>query len=381
MVKKKIVIVEDDFLIQELHRHYVTNLGHDVVDCFSTGKEVIEYFKDHTADLILMDIRLEDNIDGIEAMNEIERHVPVPVVYVSANNEDSSYKRAIQTNMKGFLSKPVVKSDLEKIINDLEDVTDSILYAERIQKAIFIQKEDVDEIFKDNIFINRPKDIVTGDFCFLDFYEESKEYIGGIGDCTGHGIPAALLSVLCFQFVTHISKYKRNLKDIIYELNNNIINSLSKVNSKNTVNDSLDLVLFRILSESNEIEVSGIKREFIHYDSKNKIHNLHRLRANSLGSPIENKKDIPLLKFKYEKDDFFYFFSDGITDQFGGQFSKKITRKRVIEFLDQTKYTADLNKKQIELNMFLRKWQGNNEQTDDMILLGFSPSSFIQKED
>ena len=378
MVKKKIVIVEDDFLIQELHRHYVTNLGHDVVDCFSTGKEVIEYFKDHTADLILMDIRLEDNIDGIEAMNEIERHVPVPVVYVSANNEDSSYKRAIQTNMKGFLSKPVVKGDLEKIINDLEDVTDSILYAERIQKAIFIQKEDVDEIFKDNIFLNRPKDIVTGDFCFLDYYEESKEYIGGIGDCTGHGIPAALLSVLCFQFVTNISKYKRNLKDIIYELNNNIINSLSKVNSKNTVNDSLDLVLFRILSETNEIEVSGIKREFIHYDSKNKIHNLHRLRANSLGSPIENKKDIPLLKFKYEKDDFFYFFSDGITDQFGGQFSKKITRKRVIEFLDQTIHTVDLNKKQIEFNMFLRKWQGNNEQTDDMIFLGISPSSFIQ---
>jgi CheY-like chemotaxis protein len=378
MIKKKIVIVEDDFLIQELHRHYVTNLGHEVVDCFSTGKEVIEYFKDHTADLILMDIRLEDNIDGIEAMKEIEQLVPVPVVYVSANNEDSSYKRAIQTNMKGFLSKPVVKGDLEKIINDLEDVTDSILYAERIQKAIFIQKEDVDQIFRDNLFLNRPKDIVTGDFCFLDSIQNKKDYIGGIGDCTGHGIPAALLSVLCFQFVTSIAKHERNLQDIIYELNNSIINSLSKVNSKNKVNDSLDVILFRILSESNEIEISGIKREFIHYDSKNKTHNLYRLKGNSLGSPIENKKDIPFMKFKYEKDDYFYFFSDGITDQFGGPSSKKITRKRLIEFLDQTKFTTDFNKKQIEFNMFLRKWQGNNEQTDDMIFLGISPSSFIR---
>ena len=253
-MKKKIVIVEDDFLIQELHKHYVTNLGHEVVDCFSTGQEVIEYFKDHTADLILMDIRLEDNIDGIEAMNAIEKSVHVPVVYVSANNEDSSYKRAIQTNMKGFLSKPIVKDDLEKIINDLEDVTDSILYAEKIQKAIFVQQEELDKLFSDNIFINRPKDIVTGDFCFLDRNVNKKDFIGGIGDCTGHGIPAALLSVLCFQFVTNIAKNKENLKDIIFELNNSIMNSLSKVNSKNQVHDSLDIVIFNIKTETNEIK-------------------------------------------------------------------------------------------------------------------------------
>lgn len=376
-MKKKIVIVEDDFLIQELHKHYVTNLGHEVVDCFSSGQEVIEYFKDHTADLILMDIRLEDNIDGIEAMNAIEKSVHVPVVYVSANNEDSSYKRAIQTNMKGFLSKPIVKDDLEKIINDLEDVTDSILYAEKIQKAIFVQQEELDKLFLDNIFINRPKDIVTGDFCFLDRNVNKKDFIGGIGDCTGHGIPAALLSVLCFQFVTNIAKNKENLKDIIFELNNSIMNSLSKVNSKNQVHDSLDIVIFNIKTETNEIEISGIKREFIHYDSKNKKHNLYRLKGESLGSPIENIDEIPFMKFVYEKDDFFYFFSDGITDQFGGEFSKKITRKRVIDFLDQTISTTDFKKKQIELNMFLRKWQGNNEQTDDMIFLGISPGSAI----
>ena len=102
-----------------------------------------------------------------------------------------------------------------------------------------------------------------------------------------------------------------------------------------------------------------------------------KLKGESLGSPIENIDEIPFMKFVYEKDDFFYFFSDGITDQFGGEFSKKITRKRVIDFLDQTISTTDFKKKQIELNMFLRKWQGNNEQTDDMIFLGISPGSAI----
>ena len=85
------------------------------------------------------------------------------------------------------------------------------------------------------------------------------------------------------------------------------------------------------------------------------------------------------MKFKYEKEDIFYFFSDGVTDQFGGQLSKKLSRKRLVEFFDNSINTRDLKKKQIELNMFLRKWQGNNEQTDDMIFLGIYPSSFIQK--
>ena len=374
-MKKRIVIVEDDLIIQELHRYFVTNLGHEAVACFTTGQEVIDFFKENTADLILMDIRLEDDIDGIEAMSVIEKSVHVPVVYVSANNEDSSYRRAINTNMKGFLSKPIVKDDLEKIISQLEDVTDSILYAKKIQQAILEQQEDLELLFSDFLFINRPKDIVTGDFCFIDKDSSSNEIIGAIGDCTGHGIPAALLSVLSYHFISNITKKTTVLQDFIFQLNEEIMKSLSKAKSQHYVNDSLDVVLFNIKAESKKIEIAGINREFIYFDSKNDCHYLYKLKFASLGNPIENKKEIPIMEFEYEKEDVFYFFSDGITDQFGGQLSKKLTRKRLVDFFDETKSTVDLKKKQIELNIFLRKWQGNNEQTDDMIILGICPSS------
>ncbi len=373
-MKKRIVIVEDDLIIQELHRYFVTNLGHEAVACFTTGQEVIDFFKENTADLILMDIRLEDDIDGIEAMSVIEKSVHVPVVYVSANNEDSSYRRAINTNMKGFLSKPIVKDDLEKIISQLEDVTDSILYAKKIQQAILEQQEDLELLFSDFLFINRPKDIVTGDFCFIDKDSSSNEIIGAIGDCTGHGIPAALLSVLSYHFISNITKKTTVLQDFIFQLNEEIMKSLSKAKSQHYVNDSLDVVLFNIKAESKKIEIAGINREFIYFDSKNDCHYLYKLKFASLGNPIENKNEIPFMKFKYEKDDVFYFFSDGVTDQFGGQLSKKLSRKRLVEFFDNSKSTTELKKKQVELNMFLRKWQGNNEQTDDMIILGISPS-------
>ncbi len=378
-MKKRIVIVEDDLIIQELHRYFVTNLGHEAVACFTTGQEVIDFFKENTADLILMDIRLEDDIDGIEAMSVIEKSVHVPVVYVSANNEDSSYRRAINTNMKGFLSKPIVKDDLEKIISQLEDVTDSILYAKKIQQAILEQQEDLELLFSDFLFINRPKDIVTGDFCFIDKDSSSNEIIGAIGDCTGHGIPAALLSVLSYHFISNITKKTTVLQDFIFQLNEEIMKSLSKAKSQHYVNDSLDVLLFKLNLELNEIEIAGINREFIYFDSKNDCHYLYKLKFASLGNPIENKNEIPFMKFQYEKDDVFYFFSDGVTDQFGGQLSKKLSRKRLVEFFDNSKSTSELKKKQVELNMFLRKWQGNNEQTDDMIILGISPSKSIYK--
>ena len=155
--------------------------------------------------------------------------------------------------------------------------------------------------------------------------------------------------------------------------------SLSKSKSLHYVNDSLDVLLFKLNLELNEIEIAGINREFIYFDSKNDCHYLYKLKFASLGNPIENKNEIPFMKFQYEKDDVFYFFSDGVTDQFGGQLSKKLSRKRLVEFFDNSKSTSELKKKQVELNMFLRKWQGNNEQTDDMIILGISPSKSIYK--
>jgi len=113
-MRKKIVIVEDDYIIQELHKLYVSNLGHDVVACFENGWDAIEYFKENYADLILMDIRLEDSLDGIETMKKIQEIRSIPVVYITGNTEDANYKRAINTNMKGFLSKPVLPGSIPK---------------------------------------------------------------------------------------------------------------------------------------------------------------------------------------------------------------------------------------------------------------------------
>jgi|LauGreDrversion4_2_1035121.scaffolds.fasta_scaffold112814_2 CheY-like chemotaxis protein len=373
-MKKRIVIVEDDYIIQELHRHYVENLGHEVVGAFVSGKEAIDFFKENSADLIMMDIRLEDSMDGIEAMAKIQELSPTPVVYVSGNTEESNFRRAINTNMKGFLSKPVAPDELENIIDSLNDLNDSIIYAERIQKAIFPQLKEINSTFKNSIFINRPKHVISGDFLCLMKRRKNGDIVGGVGDCTGHGVPAALLSVLSHEMLSNNVRKHKELKNIINYLNNNIIRNFSSHNKENKISDSLDLILFRVMPEQQVIQIAGIKRPFIHYDSVTKTHRYISLKGNSLGTPIADVESIPFEEIKFEKDDYFYFFSDGITDQFGGPEGKKLMKKRLIEFLDSVKELPS-HRKQIELDIFLRKWQNNTEQTDDMVFLGICPSN------
>jgi CheY-like chemotaxis protein len=378
-MKKKIVIVEDNLLLQELHMHYLTNLGHEVVACFEKGKDVIDFFKSNIADLILMDIRLEDNVDGIEAMEEIQKHVSIPVVYVSANSDDSNYARAVSTNMKAFLSKPLSSNDLEVALRNLSNLTDSILYAEKIQKTLFPQADEINDYFKSSIFINRPKDVVTGDFCFLHRMEENHEIIGGVADCTGHGIPGALLSILSSYIISNNIKKTSNITEIIAELNYELKQRLSRGNNLFNLNDSLDLVIFKICPTKSEIEISGLKRIFIYYNHENKKHEIVSLNENRSKNNLsitihDTEVQVPLLKIKFNKEDIFYFFSDGITDQFGGLDDKKLMRKRLLSFLDSDMQNTDLKKKQFNLNLFLRKWQGITEQTDDMLLLGIKPA-------
>ncbi len=373
-MKKRIVIVEDDYIIQELHRHYVENLGHEVVGAFVSGKEAIEFFKENSADLIMMDIRLEDSLDGIETMAKIQEMSPTPVVYVSGNTEESNFRRAINTNMKGFLSKPVAPDELENIIDSLNDLNDSIIYAERIQKAIFPQQKEINATFKNSIFINRPKHVISGDFLSLMKRRKNGDIVGGVGDCTGHGVPAALLSVLSHEMLSNNARKHKELKTIINYLNNNIIRNFSSHNKETKISDSLDLMLFRVLPEQKTIQISGIKRPFIHYNSVTKTHHYVSLKGNSLGTPIEDVESIPFEEIKFEKDDYFYFFSDGITDQFGGPEGKKLMKKRLLEFLDSVKELPS-HRKQIELDIFLRKWQGNIEQTDDMLFIGICPAN------
>ena len=114
MSSKKVLIVEDEMIIALLIERMVTNLGHTVVDKVTSGEEAVAAAVENEPDIILMDIRLEGEIDGVEAIMQIRKNKNIPVIYISGNTDAAHKKRVEQTEYVEFLSKPISISDLNR---------------------------------------------------------------------------------------------------------------------------------------------------------------------------------------------------------------------------------------------------------------------------
>ncbi len=114
--KKKVLIVEDDLILNLLYESYLERLGFDTEGELVYGKTAIERTKATTPDLIIMDISLEGDIDGIEAMIEIQKFADIPVIYITGNSDPYHVKRAKETNYIDYLTKPIEFDDLKQSI-------------------------------------------------------------------------------------------------------------------------------------------------------------------------------------------------------------------------------------------------------------------------
>ena len=117
---KKFLIVEDDMILSMINKKYVELLGHKVIQSVRTGLAAIEAAKKHNPDIILMDIRIEGDMDGIEAMEEIRKFSQAEVIYLTGNSEPASKARAEQTSMLAFCIKPISMDDLKVVLEQLK---------------------------------------------------------------------------------------------------------------------------------------------------------------------------------------------------------------------------------------------------------------------
>lgn len=117
ITNKKVLIVEDDMIISMVLERMISKLEHKVIDKVITGKGAIESAKNLNPDLILMDIQLKDEIDGISAMQEIRKSSEVPVIYITGNSDQYNLSRARETNFIDYLVKPIQMSHLENSIH------------------------------------------------------------------------------------------------------------------------------------------------------------------------------------------------------------------------------------------------------------------------
>jgi serine phosphatase RsbU (regulator of sigma subunit) len=249
-------------------------------------------------------------------------------------------------------------------------VTDSIYYANTIQKAVLPNVSKIETIFPDFFVFFRPRDVVSGDFYWYMPLENEK-YLVGAFDCTGHGVPGAFMSMISYQILneTVLVKNKIMPNEILDSLRKNIYFSLKQ--NENSNRDGLDACLILIDKKEEKIYFSGAKNPLYYV----KDGTLEIIKGDNLyiGGMYNEKDKFTLHTVPFHQNDTqFYLSSDGIQDQFGGKENKKFMRKI---FKKQLLKNATLSSEQqlAFWDTFMTEWQGENQQTDDMLLIGIRP--------
>lgn len=248
------------------------------------------------------------------------------------------------------------------------DITDSIKYARTIQSAIFPPEEILVEALHEYFLINKPKDIVSGDFCW---YTRSKgKYVIALTDCTGHGVPGSIMSMLG---ITLLNEVVNNLgitdsAEILELLREKVISALNQHRRDNPSYDGMNVGLVVIDKQQLTLQYSGAFHN-LYFFRGGVLHTIKAERTPVGFTPLE-KPPFSAHIVPYQKGDMFYLFSDGYQDQFGGTEDKKFSNRRLLKHLSELQDKSIQYQKQ-NLEQTLTNWMQEREQTDDIILLGF----------
>ena len=260
----------------------------------------------------------------------------------------------------------VQKKELEA---QKQDILSSINYAKRIQYAVLPQEETIYRSIPLSFIYYKPRDIVSGDFFW--FHEIDRDnYIIVCADCTGHGVPGALMTVIGSNLLSQIvieGKTSAPSK-ILAELDKKIISTLKQQKEHyQVIQDGMDLSLLKVDKQKKEFIFTSAKRPAIFI--RNKQMQEFKGSKNTLGGLRSGEKTFEEIKMDYEEDDMIYLFTDGITDQFGGENNKKYTIKRFRELLLGI-YMLPVHEQKQKTENTITSWIGKNEQTDDITVMG-----------
>jgi len=248
-------------------------------------------------------------------------------------------------------------------------ITESISYAEKIQRAVLPAKEEIQGVFPESFVLYMPKDIVSGDFYF--FRKNQERTFLAVGDCTGHGVPGAFMSMVCSEKLNDLVKSVQGTGEILKKLNQGLKASLHQTDSEGSQQDGMDIALCAITPAVNGIKISfsGANRPlWVIPKGKNEVHELLPTKK-SVGTFTTVEEDYSTYIVQLHKGDTFYMFTDGYTDQFGGEDGKKISAKKFGELLLSIQ-DKSMPEQEKELQNFLQNWKKDMAQQDDILVMG-----------
>jgi Serine phosphatase RsbU, regulator of sigma subunit len=342
---------------------------------FGVTMLIVAYLIYRKTRVITLPIRkLVENVDRITDGNLRER------AEVTGNNEIArlsekfnmmiaqleSYYYELEEKVKERTLR--IEKQKEEIEEQKKHIMDSIYYARRIQNAILPSFNFISVYLKHYFILYLPKDIVSGDFYWV--HETDGLFMIAAVDCTGHGVPGAFMSIVGFNQLNHAVTVKkaRSAGSILDELNKGMISTLNENKMDSSIKDGMDMSLCVLDLKKKKAEFAGANNPlYLIRDNE-----LIKYRGDKL--PIGAfEGTIPQLFINHEIDllpgDCLYLFSDGYADQFGGPENKKLLYRRFEEYLLEV-HNQPMDDQKEFLKSKLNEWRGENDQVDDILVMG-----------
>ena len=356
----------------------------------NSGEEALKIARgDNKPDLVLLDIIMEgmNGYDVCTLLKTDSSTSDIPVIFITGETDPQSLVKGFGVGAVDFITKPFNFDELKvrvstqlkykkslddntrylKSIEDIYDtITDSMYYAQRIQNATLPHKTFLDTLMEDYFVIYKPRDIVSGDFYIVN--KVNNKLLLVAADCTGHGVPGALMSMMSMAFIKEIINVEK-ISDpdiILNQLRETIISTFFSPGS-DEISDGLDASLVLINDKDNTLKYAGANLPI--YLVRN--NELIEIKGNRMpvGS-YPRQSPFTCHTINLQNNDCIYMFSDGYADQFGGANNRKMMhglyKSKILEFSK-----LPMQDQKEKLQDFFNQWIGYNEQVDDILLMGY----------
>ena len=291
----------------------------------------------------------------------------------------NTYQKSKKTNLLLSTKNEEIETQKLLIEEKQHEIIDSIHYAQRIQKAMLAKKEVLDSYLKDYFILFKPKDVVSGDFYWAQdvLINQQQQLLLITADSTGHGVPGSIMSMLnisCIEKAVEVEKLTAP-RDIINHTRIKVIESLKRDGSLEGGKDGMDCTILLIDFRNKKMTYAAANNPI--WVMRSNKHDLSdssqilELEPDKMPVGKHDKDQIPFQQheLQLEKGDIIYTFTDGLADQFGGPKGKKFMYKQMKALLISVA-SLSMHDQQVTIEKALKDWMGENEQVDDITLIG-----------
>ncbi|MEO9533355.1 MAG: two-component regulator propeller domain-containing protein [Crocinitomicaceae bacterium] len=272
-------------------------------------------------------------------------------------------QRHLESVVSQRTSEVVKQKELVEAKN--KEITDSINYAKRIQNAILPSDHLIEEHLQENFFLYLPKDIVAGDFYWLETSDKN-EVLLAAADCTGHGVPGAMVSVVCNNALNRtVREFQLHSPGIILNKVRDLVIETFDA-TETAVKDGMDIALISINYQTNELKYAGANNDLYIISNGELI--IYPADKQPIGSYFL-KNDFIEHKHQLKKGDCIYIFTDGYMDQFGGPKGKKF-KYSAFKAMLLAIHQMPMQDQKAHMHKVIEDWRGNLEQLDDICVIG-----------